>query len=71
MDSETIPPSATSTDAHHRFAAVYRVLEEAIAAHAFPGCAFGVLADGETMLHDALGHFTYEESAPAVTPETV
>ena len=50
-----------------RFAAAYRVLEEAIAARAFPGCAFGVLAGGEVALQDALGRFTYEEDAPAVT----
>ena len=53
-----------------RFAAAYRVLEEAIAARAFPGCAFGVLAGGEVVLQDALGRFTYEEDAEAVTPQT-
>jgi CubicO group peptidase (beta-lactamase class C family) len=54
-----------------RFSGVYRVLEEAIAAGAFPGCAFGVLAEGEVVLQDALGRFTYEDDAPAVNPETV
>ena len=43
-----------------RFAAVYRVLEDAIAAGAFPGCAFGVLAGSKVALHDALGRFTYD-----------
>jgi CubicO group peptidase (beta-lactamase class C family) len=57
--------------ARGRFAAAYRVLEEAIAARAFPGCAFGVLAGGEVALLDALGRFTYEEQAPAVASETV
>src|SRR5271157_3411926 len=71
MDSEIIPPSAPLAGSHGRFAVVYRVLEDAIAAHAFPGCAFGVLAGGETVLQDALGRFTYEEGAPAVSPETV
>jgi serine-type D-Ala-D-Ala carboxypeptidase len=54
-----------------RFPAVYRVLEEAIAAHAFPGCAFGVLAGEETALLDGLGSFTYEEDSPAVAHHTI
>jgi CubicO group peptidase (beta-lactamase class C family) len=53
------------------FGAAYRVLEEAIAARAFPGCAFGVLAGGEVALQGALGRFTYEEESPAVIAETV
>jgi CubicO group peptidase (beta-lactamase class C family) len=67
MNSEHDP----STDAQGRFAAAYRVLTEAIAAHAFPGCAFGMLASGEVALADALGRFTYDEASPAVAPETV
>jgi serine-type D-Ala-D-Ala carboxypeptidase len=54
-----------------RFGAAYRVLEEAIAAGAFPGCAFGVLAGGEVVLKDALGRFTYEPESPAVTTDTI
>ncbi|MGD0939975.1 MAG: serine hydrolase domain-containing protein [Terracidiphilus sp.] len=61
----------TSTDAQNRFAAAYRILNEAIAAHAFPGCTFGVLAGGNAVLADALGRFTYDEASPAVAPETV
>jgi CubicO group peptidase (beta-lactamase class C family) len=54
-----------------RFAGVYQVLEEAIAARAFPGCAFGVFAGGQVQLQDALGRFTYDPGAQAVAPETV
>jgi CubicO group peptidase (beta-lactamase class C family) len=54
-----------------RFAGVYKVLQDAIAAHAFPGCAFGVYAGGETVLEDALGRFTYESNSPSVEPHTV
>jgi len=65
-------PNDGSTDGDGgRFDAVYRVLREAIAARAFPGCAFGVLAGGKVVLHDALGRFTYDEEAPAVTAQTV
>jgi CubicO group peptidase (beta-lactamase class C family) len=70
-DAEINPPDAIAEVQRTRFAAVYRVLTDAIAARAFPGCAFGVLSQGEVVLHDALGHFTYDEGAPAVTPDTI
>jgi serine-type D-Ala-D-Ala carboxypeptidase len=54
-----------------RFAAVYKILQDAIDTRAFPGCAFGVLADGNVVLSDALGTFTYEHDAPSVQPDTV
>ena len=50
---------------------MYQVLTEAIAARAFPGCAFGVMAAGSVVLQDALGRFTYEKEAPEVSPDTV
>jgi CubicO group peptidase (beta-lactamase class C family) len=61
----------SAKDYYGRFASAYRVLTEAITAHAFPGCAFGVVAGGEIVLSDAMGHFTYDHEAPAVTAETV
>ncbi|MFC5863416.1 serine hydrolase domain-containing protein [Acidicapsa dinghuensis] len=63
-----------ASDERGPFAQAYAVLEEAIQARAFPGCAFGVLQQGNIVLLDALGHFTYwDEGAntPAVTPNTV
>ncbi len=54
-----------------RFGAAYKVLEAAIAAHAFPGCAFGVLAAGKVVLQDGLGRFTYDERSRAVHGETI
>ena len=53
------------------FGAASRVLEDAIAARAFPGCAFGVLAGGKVLLQNARGRFTYEENSSAVTSDTV
>jgi serine-type D-Ala-D-Ala carboxypeptidase len=53
------------------FETVYKVLRNAINAHAFPGCAFGVLAGGQIVLSDALGCFTYNEDSPVVEPHTV
>jgi serine-type D-Ala-D-Ala carboxypeptidase len=63
-------PAAGPSQARGRFGEAYRVLEEAIAARAFPGCAFGVLAGGDVVLEGALGRFTYESESPAVVAET-
>ncbi|MGH9598497.1 MAG: serine hydrolase domain-containing protein [Terracidiphilus sp.] len=71
MDPKPAPPVAAPAAQRARFAAAYRVLEDAIGAHAFPGCAFGVLAGGETVLLDALGRFSYDADAPSVSAETV
>ena len=71
MKASPNSPGASSANAQERFVRVYKVLSEAIAARAFPGCAFGVYAGGEVVLQDALGHFTYDEDSPAVTPLTV
>ena len=79
-----MPTKAESTEigsgrAPSRFGAAYRVLEEAIAARAFPGCAFGVWVGGEVVLPathppathiGALGRFTFEPESPLVSAET-
>lgn len=71
MQTSMIPPNTQPNLASDRFRAAYAVLRDAIAAHAFPGCAFGVLSGGAIVLSDALGRFTYEADAAAVLPETV
>jgi CubicO group peptidase (beta-lactamase class C family) len=71
MTSQSQPSVEKRSGRYGRFAAALRILEDAIAARAFPGCAFGVLAGGEVVLEGAWGRFTYEENAPAVTAETV
>ena len=71
MEPELSPSGPSAAGPRSRFATVCRVLEDAIAARAFPGCAFGVLAGCEIALQGALGRFTYEQDAPDVTPETV
>jgi CubicO group peptidase (beta-lactamase class C family) len=62
------PPQPHQAD---RFAPARAVLEDAITSRAFPGCAFGIFAEGEILLVDSLGRFTYEPDSEAVTPETV
>jgi CubicO group peptidase (beta-lactamase class C family) len=53
-----------------RLAAARAVVEEAIAARAFPGAAWGILHNGEVTV-DSAGRFTYDDASPAVTPATV
>jgi serine-type D-Ala-D-Ala carboxypeptidase len=71
MKSEISPRYLDPAHDPEHFRTAYRVLEEAIAAAAFPGCAFGVLAGDEVVAQGGLGRFTYEEDAPAVSAETV
>jgi CubicO group peptidase (beta-lactamase class C family) len=67
-----ITPESSRQEQLARFPEAYSVLREAIAAQAFPGCAFGILRQGKISLLDSIGHFTYENSqVPAVTPETL
>lgn len=53
-----------------RFAAIYKVLQDAIDARAFPGCAFGILQNDRSVLTDALGTFTYGDNPRSVGPDT-
>jgi CubicO group peptidase (beta-lactamase class C family) len=62
---------ASAADQRARFAAAYSVLEAAIVGAAFPGAAFGVLAGGQVVALDAVGRFTYDPAASAVTPSTI
>ncbi len=71
MAAEFNPSLQHGSISDDRFAGAYRVLDEAITAGAFPGCAFGVLAGNKVILQDARGRFTYERSSPRVTITTV
>jgi CubicO group peptidase (beta-lactamase class C family) len=71
MTSKSDPSTDAPLEKTGRFAAALHILEDAIAARAFPGCAFGVLVGDDVVLQGALGRFTYEESAPAVAADTV
>jgi len=71
MHGKTSPPVPQQACADGRFATARKVLDDAIAVRAFPGCAYGVVAGDKVLLQDALGHFTCEEGSPAVTAETV
>ena len=71
MEPPSTPPTPVPSGRPDRFATAHRILSDAIAARTFPGCAYGVIARGKTLLHGALGRFTYDEGSPAVEPDTV
>jgi len=71
MAAQNNSPCNSPTITNSRFSAACRVLEDAIADGAFPGCALGVLADGQVLLQDGRGRFTYTEGSPGVTCGTV
>lgn len=58
-----MPPNAN-------FSEVEQVLNDAIAAGAFPGAAYGILHPGGLTVGTA-GRFTYEEASPLVKPDTI
>lgn len=71
METETTAANPAQAHPSNRFARVFSVLSDAIAARAFPGCAFGVLANNEIAIADALGRATYEADAFPIAPTTV
>ena len=71
MYSERPSSAGQATGQSSRFRNALGVLEDAVAAQAFPGCAFSVLVDNETVLAGSLGRFTFEEDSPAVVADTV
>ena len=71
MKSASSSSAGASEPRDSRFAPAWTVLNEAIAAKAFPGCAFGVFAQGSTLIQHALGRFTYDNASRAIAPETV
>jgi len=55
----------------HRFRAAYKIVEDAIAARAFPAASVAVLYRDELIALRGFGRQTYAPSAPAVTAETI
>jgi CubicO group peptidase (beta-lactamase class C family) len=54
-----------------RFRAAFALLENAIAAQAFPACSLAVTLRGELIAHKAVGHFTYDPTSPAVATDSI
>jgi CubicO group peptidase (beta-lactamase class C family) len=58
-------------DQDHRFRAAFLVLEEAIAARAFPAASLAIVKQGELAAHKAFGRQTLDSDATIVTTGTV
>ncbi len=64
-------PVAAFDNQDQRFAAAFRILEDAIAAHAFPAASVGVAHQGKLVILRAFGHFTYDVGAPQPSTATL
>jgi CubicO group peptidase (beta-lactamase class C family) len=72
MKTESSTPAASSAAPDSQIAAAQKVLTDAIAARAFPGCAFGVLANNKVVLEGSQGRSTYDDGDGfAIAAETV
>jgi serine-type D-Ala-D-Ala carboxypeptidase len=54
-----------------RFRSAFSILENAIAARAFPACSLAVTFRGELVAHKALGRFTYDPASAEVTTASI
>jgi len=54
-----------------RFRAAFALLENAIAARAFPACSLAITLHGELIAHKAFGRFTYGPASPTVAPDSI
>ena len=71
MKTDAIVSDASDLPVEDHFSPAYKVLTDAIAARAFPGCAFGVFAHGKVVLQDALGRSTYDSDAFEIAANTI
>jgi CubicO group peptidase (beta-lactamase class C family) len=53
------------------FSRAFQILEEAVAQRAFPGAAVAITHAGNLVSLKAVGRFTYDESSPQVTVESI
>ncbi len=56
---------------NERFRRAFTILEDAIRARAFPGCAVAILYRGELVAECGFGHFTYDPAASDVMADTI
>jgi CubicO group peptidase (beta-lactamase class C family) len=69
-----IPPVSipdTASDGRERFHVVREVLLGGVAERAFPGASYGLLLGDSVVALDAVGNFTFDDGAAAITPATV
>ena len=64
-------PVPAHDEQDRRFEAAFRILEDAIAALAFPAASLAVTHDGKLLALRAFGHFTYDTSSRQAAPDTL
>lgn len=64
-------PAADFVGQDDTFGAAFRVLDDAIRRHAFPGASIAITHTGKVVALKAFGQFTYDATSPRVTPENV
>jgi serine-type D-Ala-D-Ala carboxypeptidase len=67
--NSTLSHSLTRQD--NQFQRAFNILRSGIDQHAFPGACIAVAHQKKLIAHKGLGHFTYDETSPAVTAETI
>ncbi len=63
--------NAANSKPNLRMETARAILDQAIAERVFPGCAYGVIAQGAVVACEGLGQFTHESDAPRVEADTV
>jgi serine-type D-Ala-D-Ala carboxypeptidase len=58
-------------EAQDRLRHAFSIVDNAIAAHAFPACSLAVTYRGELIAHKAFGHFTYDPASPEVSTSSI
>jgi CubicO group peptidase (beta-lactamase class C family) len=69
--SSTRFPSSQYGNQDQAFAGAFQVLEEAVTQRVFPGASLAITYAGTLVALKAVGHFTYEESSPQVTVDSL
>lgn len=69
VPNEEVPATASRQQEH--FAATRQILEDAIAARVFPGCAWGVLFGGDVRALEGLGRHTYDHASHTIRANSV
>ena len=69
--SSTRFPSAQYGNQDQAFARAFQILDEAVTQRVFPGASVAITYAGKLVALKAVGHFTYEESSPQVTVDSI
>ncbi len=64
-------PAADYAHQDQLFRSAFRILDQAIREHAFPGASLAVTLQDKLIALKGVGRFTYERDCPAVEPETI